>query len=159
VRSLVLLDTAADHEPWLNLPKYKLIGLLSRALGARAVSGQVMKVMFAKSFLEDAAPARAALRQEMLDALAANDLRGSLRATDGVLMRKPVESELPRIRCPTLVISGAEDSAVVPARARRTADLITGARFMTIPRAGHTSAIEEPDAVNAALGGFWAASA
>jgi pimeloyl-ACP methyl ester carboxylesterase len=54
------------------------------------------------------------------------------------------------------VISGAEDAAVVPARSRRTGEQIAGARFVTIPHAGHTSAIEEPDAVNAALSAFWA---
>ncbi len=157
VRTLALLDTAADPEPRLNLPKYKLLGLLVRLLGPRRLAGEIMKVMFAKSFLTD--PARAALRQEMRDLLGANDVQGSLRATAGVLGRQPVKvAELSQIRCPTLVISGAEDAAVVPARTRRTAEQIAGARFATIPRAGHTSAIEEPDAINAALGEFWASA-
>lgn len=155
VRTLALLDTAADSEPRLNLPKYKLLGLLSRVLGSRPLAGQVMKVMFAKAFLTD--PARSAIRQEMLEALVANHRESSLRATGGVLTRKPVEAaELSKIQCRTLVISGAEDAAVVPARSRRTFEQIAGARFVTIPRAGHTSAIEEPDAVNAALSAFWA---
>ncbi|MCA1825368.1 MAG: hypothetical protein LC689_00330 [Myxococcales bacterium] len=56
--------------------------------------------------------------------------------------------------CPTIVTSGAEDG-VVPARSERTAPKIPGAKFMSIPRPGHTSSIEEPEAVNAALREFW----
>jgi len=154
VRTLALLDTAADPEPRLNVPKYKLMTLLSRLLGPRALSGEAMKVMFAKPFLRD--PARAELRQGLVEELVANDQTGQFRAIDGILYRKAVAAlELAKIHCPTLVISGAEDSAVVPARSRKLADQIPGAKFITIPRAGHTSTIEEPDAVNAALESLW----
>ena len=154
VKTLALLDTAADPEPRLNIPKYTLLGWLSRLLGQAPLSGEVMKVMFAKSFLRD--PARGELRAQMRQALIGNGLAGSLRATDGVLHRKAVEaSELSRIRCPTVVISGAEDAAIKPVRSRRLAEQIPGARFVSIPRAGHTAAIEEPEAVNAALREFW----
>lgn len=154
LRTLALLDTAADPEPRLNVPKYKLLGFLARLLGPRALSGEVMKVMCAKPFLRD--PARAGLRQGLVEELVANHQTGSFRAIDGILHRKPVAaSELARIRCPTLVISGAEDSAIVPARSRKLADQIPGAKFVQIPRAGHTSTIEEPAAVNAALEGLW----
>ena len=154
VKTLALLETAADPEPRLNLPKYRLLGLFSRLLGTAALSGQVMKVMFGRSFLRD--PARAELRAQLRQALIDNGLPGSLRATGGVLHRQPVEAaELSRIRCPTLVISGAEDAAIVPARSRRLAEQIPGARFVSIPRAGHTSTIEEPEAINAALRELW----
>jgi 3-oxoadipate enol-lactonase len=156
VRTLALLDTSADPEPRLNLPKYKLLELLTRLLGPRRLAGEIMKVMFAKSFLTD--PSRAALRQEMRDALGNNQLQGSLRATGGVLRRRPVDAaELSKIRCPTLVLSGAEDAAIVPLRTQRMAAQIAGSRFVSIPRAGHTSTIEEPDAINAALNEFWSA--
>lgn len=154
VKTLALLDTAADPEPLLNRPKYALLGQLTRLLGTSLLSGEVMKVMFARSFLED--PARAALRAEQRQQLIGNGLTGSLRATAGVMQRRPAAAaELSRLRCPTLVISGAEDSAIVPARSRRLQEQIPGARFVSIPRAGHTSTIEEPDAVNAALRELW----
>jgi len=54
------------------------------------------------------------------------------------------------------VISGASDRAVVAARARRTAEGIPGARFVAIPRAGHTTTLEEPAAVTLALQEFFA---
>jgi 3-oxoadipate enol-lactonase len=43
----------------------------------------------------------------------------------------------------------------VPARSRRTASQIPGAKFVSIPRAGHSSSLEEPQAVNQALESFW----
>jgi pimeloyl-ACP methyl ester carboxylesterase len=154
VRSLALLDTASDPEPRLKIPKYLALSLVARALGIRPVAGAAMKTMFARSFLTD--PARAALREEMRGELIANHRDGATRALQGVIRRKPLEAaELARIRAPVLVLSGAEDSAVVPARSRRTAEQIPGARFIEIPRAGHTSTIEEPEAVNAALRSFW----
>ena len=37
----------------------------------------------------------------------------------------------------------------------RTATLIPGATWVDVPRAGHTSTVEEPAAVNAALDAFF----
>jgi pimeloyl-ACP methyl ester carboxylesterase len=42
----------------------------------------------------------------------------------------------------------------VPAKAERIAAAIPGAKLVVIPRAGHSSTIEEPAAVNAALASF-----
>jgi pimeloyl-ACP methyl ester carboxylesterase len=52
------------------------------------------------------------------------------------------------------VIVGDEDTATVPAKAERIAAAIPGAKLVVIPRAGHSSTIEEPAAVNAALASF-----
>ena len=46
------------------------------------------------------------------------------------------------------------DASVVPERSRRTASLIKGAEFKTVPRAGHSSTMEEPEAVSALLRAF-----
>jgi pimeloyl-ACP methyl ester carboxylesterase len=86
--------------------------------------------------------------------LASLDVTGAVRATFGVIAREPVEDELARVRAPTLVVHGAEDAAIVMPRARRMADAIPGARLVVVPRAGHTSAVEEPEAVTEAIGAF-----
>jgi pimeloyl-ACP methyl ester carboxylesterase len=150
VRSLALIETAADVEPLRNVPKYKVLALLSRVLGIGPFAPIVMKIMFAPPFLND--PKRAELRQSMLKELLGVDLVGMRRALDGVLFRAAVrDEELGKIRAPTVVISGELDSAVVPARSRQLCDAIPGARFVAIPFAGHTSSIEEPEAITAAL--------
>lgn len=155
VRSLVLMETAGDAEPWRSAPKYAAMSFLTRFFGTRPFLPKVMKIMFARPFLAD--PARAALRQELEREILGEQLVGMRRAVSGVIRRKAVSpGELARIHAPTLVISGEQDTAVVPARSRRTASQIPGAKFVSIPRAGHTSSIEEPEAVNRALREFWA---
>jgi 3-oxoadipate enol-lactonase len=156
VRTLALIETAADREPLLNIPRYKAMTAATRLFGVGLFAPAVMKIMFAKPFLQD--PARARLRAELEDELRGNDPAGLRRAVDGVIFRKPVAvEELNRIRCPTAVISGELDSAVVPARSRALQQHIPGSRFVTIPRAGHSSSLEEPQAINAALRALWEA--
>lgn len=152
LRSLVLMETAADAEPRLTIPKYKAMALVARLLGFRPLVEPVMKIMFARPFLDD--PVRSGLRDELRRSLLANDVTGAVRALDGMIFRRAVEDELGRIELPALVLSGELDAAVVPARSRRTVALIRGAKFVAIPRAGHTSSLEEPEAVNAALAAF-----
>jgi 3-oxoadipate enol-lactonase len=152
LRSLSLLDTAADEEPRLNRPRYKLMGLVALAGGLPLLAGAVMKIMFGRAFLED--PARTEDRTEMRRQLLANDRVGAVRALEGVTQRKGIEGELSLIRTPTLVLRGDDDRAISAARARKTASLIPGARFVGIPRAGHSSTVEEPQAVSAELAAF-----
>ena len=154
VRSLVLIDTASDAEPLLNRARYAAMAAMAQVIGLRPFVPKVMSIMFARPFREDAA--RAELRDGLAGELRALHVAAASRAVMGVIGRKPVSAaELSRIRAPTLVVSGEQDSAVVPARARRTAEQIPGAKFVAIPRAGHSSALEEPEAVNRALEGFW----
>jgi 3-oxoadipate enol-lactonase len=44
--------------------------------------------------------------------------------------------------------------ATVPAKSERIRDLITGATLVRIPGAGHSSSVQQPAAVTAALGTF-----
>ncbi len=53
---------------------------------------------------------------------------------------------LPRITVPTQVIWGASDRIVSPDYGKAFADLIPGARFAVIERAGHHPEIEQPEA-------------
>ena len=53
---------------------------------------------------------------------------------------------LRRINVPTLVLWGASDGIVTPEYGRAFAGLIPGARFETIPAAGHHPELEQPAA-------------
>ena len=61
---------------------------------------------------------------------------------------------LRRIDVPTLVLWGESDRIVTPAYGRAYADSIPGARFQTIPAAGHYPYLEQPEAFTAALTAF-----
>jgi pimeloyl-ACP methyl ester carboxylesterase len=152
LRSLVLMETAADAEPAANVPRYRLLGMVARLLGRtgfRLVAGKVMRIMFGRKFLED--PARVAERALWRERLMANDRVGATRALRGVIERRAILPELSRISLPTLVLVGDQDLATVPARAMQIRDAIAGSRLVVIPGAGHSASVEEPDFVNARL--------
>ncbi len=154
VRSLILLETSAEAEPEENIPRYRVLNFVARWFGLGLVAGQVMPIMFGRKFLED--PKRQAERDRYRAALSANRRVGISRAVRGVIDRSAILPELNRIAAPTLVIVGDQDIATVPAKAERIRDAIRGAELVVIPGAGHSSTMEEPAAVTAAIRRFLA---
>jgi pimeloyl-ACP methyl ester carboxylesterase len=154
LRSLTLIESAAEGEPRLNIPKYKAMALIARIFGYRPLLPAVMPIMFGRKFLHD--PARTAEVREQKEQLLALDPARTEAALDSVVFRSSVFDQLSQIRTPTQVVHGTDDRAVKPARARRTFSAIPGARWVEIPSAGHTSTVEEPAAVSAALQAFLA---
>jgi pimeloyl-ACP methyl ester carboxylesterase len=152
VAKLVLIETSAEPEPRANVPRYRVLTAVSRAFGTRVVASRVAPIMFGKTFLADAA--RAAERQRYIDILVGR--RDIWKAVNGVIDRAPIASELGRIAAPTLVVVGEEDVATVPEKSERLHAAIKGSKLVRIPRAGHSSTVEEPAAVNAALEAFLA---
>ncbi len=73
---------------------------------------------------------------------------GIRRALRGVIERKPIYDELGKVNTPTLIIVGEEDVATVPAKSERIHEKIKGSRLIKIPRAGHSSSIENGEDVN-----------
>ena len=152
IRSLMLLETSADPEPQENIGKYKMLGLIGRWLGFGLVANRVMPIMFGQKFLTD--PARVQVREHWRERMIANNRIGILRALGGVINRASVYDQLDKITAPTLIIVGDQDIATVPAKAERMHARIRGSKLVVIPGAGHSSTIEDPEAVNAALKEF-----
>lgn len=152
LHSLILLETTAQAEPAENVPRYRLLNTIVKLVGAWAVKGPVMKIMFGEAFLGD--PERKAEREKWGRELTANK-RSITRAVQGVIDRRAVPPEqLATIRCPTLIIVGEQDVATVPAKSEYLHEYIPHSRLVRLPRAGHTSTVEEPAAVNAAIERF-----
>lgn len=152
IRSLILMETSADPEPAENVPRYRQLGRVARLIGFGPVAPRVMPIMFGRTFMTDAA--RAAERREWQRRMAANHRAGIIRALKGVMERQGIYEEIEHITAPTLVIVGEQDVATVPEKARRIAARIPGARLVMIPDAGHTSSVEQPAAVTAAISAF-----
>jgi 3-oxoadipate enol-lactonase len=157
LRSLILMETSADPEPSENIPRYRQLGMVARYVGLRPVAGRVMPIMFGRTFMTD--PNRDADRKLWQQRMAGNDKQGIIRALNGVIGRKPIYEELGRIALPTLILVGDEDVATVPAKAQRIHVAIANSRLVTIPHAGHTSSVEQPQAVTSAIEEFLASVA
>ena len=152
IRSLILLETSADPEPSKNVPKYKQMSFVARWLGPGIVVNRVMPIMFGQKFLND--PARIALQGEWRDRMSGNSRRGISRATRGVITRRGIRNEIGQIRAPTLILVGDQDVAVPLVNSQQLHEGIAGSRLVIISGAGHTSTVEEPTAVNAAISEF-----
>jgi pimeloyl-ACP methyl ester carboxylesterase len=149
LKSLVLLETSADGEPLENVPKYLLLNTIVKLLGVKPVVDQILPIMFGKTFLND--PQRDAEKAYWIQFLSLNRKDTITKAVEGVVFRKPILPELKNILCPTLVITGEEDVATTLEKGRKIHQYIAGSRFVTIPKAGHTSCVEEPEKVNQAI--------
>jgi pimeloyl-ACP methyl ester carboxylesterase len=79
---------------------------------------------------------------------------GVIDALEALRTRPDSRPTLATIGCPTLVIVGDEDTLTPPALSRVMADGIHGATLVEVPRAGHLSNVEQPQAFNAALTNF-----
>ena len=152
VRSLILLETSADPEPSENVAKYRQLTFVARWFGLGLVVDRVMPVMFGRTFLTD--PVRAQERREWRGRMSGNHRSGVTRATTGVITREGVYDEIDRIRLPTLILVGDEDVAAPPVHSQRLHERIAGSRLEIILHVGHTSTVEEPEAVNVAITNF-----
>lgn len=91
----------------------------------------------------------------LMNALRTMVLRSTVESYTGqiqALIERPDATEaLGRISCPTLLLSGDEDTWSPLSRHHDMAALIPNAEVAAIPRAGHMAPFEEPEACNAAI--------
>lgn len=150
VSSLVIIESSAMPEPEENIPRYRMLSAASRMIGVRPLIGRVAPIMLGKTILGD--PARKA---DVARFSAIMTRRKDIwRAVNGVIDRAGVEGELAQIRARTLVMVGDEDVATPRTKSEALVAGVHGARLVTIPRAGHSSTVEEPAVVTAALDAF-----
>ena len=152
IRSLVLIETAADTEPVANQRKYRRLNWAARLFGiTRWLSGRVEPILFGKSFLNNAD------RQDEVELwrtrLMSNGRR-VYKAVNGVIERDACMAECARITAPVLQLHGEEDVAITEARARQTSEAIPGARFELLPGTGHSASIEQPELVTSRIRAF-----
>jgi 3-oxoadipate enol-lactonase len=127
------------------------LSAIYRTLGPRLIASRVAPIMLGKSIIAD--PNRRADVARFVKLMTRR--RDVWKAVNGVIDRAGIaHSELAKIAAPTLVVVGDEDAATTPAKAQQIVAAIRGARLVTIPRAGHSSTVEEPAAVTAAIEAF-----
>ena len=150
VRSLILIETSSDPEPIENVPRYRLLTRIVKLVGPRVVNSRVLPIMLGKTILTDPARRGEVARYGEL----MSRRRDIWRAVNGVIDRAGIHDELARISVPTVVIVGDEDVATPRAKAEKIASAIKGASLAHIARAGHSSTLEEPAHVIAAMETF-----
>ena len=153
LKSLVLMDTSAEAESDSALKQYNLLLWMVKYVGWWSVIGQVMPILFHKSFLKD--DRRKVEVKKWKDIITGHNKKGVVPFGKGIFARDSVLERLAGLSLPTAVIVGEQDIATTPEYAQRIADVIPNAKMYTIPDAGHSAAVEKPTAVAEAMRDFY----
>lgn len=155
IKSLVLIDTSADHEDPKALRKNKLLLMVLGVFGFRPVINKAMSILMGASFLND--PKRQQQVGIWKSYIMSLDIKAIRQFGYAIFNRDSVLDEL-RQRddfVPTQIIVGEVDQATPVKNATDMHDAISGSKLTVVPRAGHTSPIEEPQIVTDVLRVFF----
>ena len=153
VRGMVLMSTLAktylSGSSWLRK-------VFERLTGGGPSAGELMSQQNLGFFLarvgfgRDPQASHVELVREMIAACPKAASQEAVSALVGLDMT----AELPKIRVPTLVLSGSADVIAPPAQGRRIAELIPDARLEVFEGAGHMLMLERTDEVDALITEF-----
>ena len=148
VRSLTLVNAVARLRPAGPTAALRLVARLALLATApmSAVAALVARGLFPR-------PEQAALYEAAARSLARTP-RGAYWAGVRALARFDVRTALARVRCPTLVMAGADDATVALDVKESLAQAIAGSRWVIVPDSGHATNADNPDAFNATLREF-----
>jgi len=153
LRTLTLMNTGSEAEPWPTRLRYSVLVRLVRLAGPAPFTRMAVKALFGKTTRQSVE--RRVMLNEWTDKLRRRP-RNVAEALLAVAQRRPVSAdELRSIQCPTLIIAGEDDTSRPPSDSERLATLIPGARLVRITGAGHSSALEAPEVVIAAMRGLF----
>jgi pimeloyl-ACP methyl ester carboxylesterase len=153
VRGLVLMSTLAktylSGASWLRR-------MFERMTGGGPSAGELMTqrnlgfLLARVGFGRDPQASHVELVREMIAACGKADSQAAI----GALVGLDMTADLPKIKVPTLILSGSADVIAPPAEARRIADLIPGARLEVFKGAGHMLMLERTEEVHALITEF-----
>ena len=148
VRALVLCDTTAgvDNEQ-AKRGRYQMADRLSRE-GV----GFVPEIMLPRLLGDTSFRDRCELVEEVRTWILAQDPGAIAAAAIGMAEREDSRPTLSSIKVPVLAIAGQQDNAHETTRA--IAEGVRNGQFVSIPRAGHLSNLEQPEKFNTALQQF-----
>jgi len=147
---LVLQDTRAGADTPEARANRTALAERVLAEGAGAAADAFLPKLVGETTHRERPDLVASLRERIL----ATSPAGIANALHGLGARSDSTDTLALVRVPTLVVVGEEDVLTPPAEAEAMAAAIPGSRLERIPRAGHLSNLENPEAYDRALRGF-----
>ena len=140
--SLILADSFAEHPDGQGIYERSI----AAAANLRALAEARVDVLLAQ-------PAHPEVRREVIETMARIDPAAYAIGAEAVWLADQ-RDRAHDIRVPTLVLCGTEDRVTPPSLSTALTQLIPGARYEPIERAGHLSNLEQPDAFNTLAGAF-----
>jgi pimeloyl-ACP methyl ester carboxylesterase len=146
VTRLALLDTGSRADLPEQTERRKAQIELARAGRLAEVAETLWQVFVHKDRQGDAS-----LKKIILHMAQHTGADAFIRQQTAIMSRPDSRPDLPKIKCPTLVLVGEGDKLTPPNLAEEIAGAIPNSRLVVIPDSGHLSTLERPDAVNTAL--------
>jgi pimeloyl-ACP methyl ester carboxylesterase len=146
VAKLALLDTGARGDTPEQTERRKIVIGLARSGRYAEVPDIAFPVYVHRDRHGDAA-----LKRVVRTMAEDTGAQAFLRQQQAIISRPDSRPGLGAISCPTLVLVGDGDEATPPELAREIAAGVPGSRLVLIPRCGHLSTLEQPEAVTQAL--------
>ena len=150
IDGLVLANTRAGADsPEARANRRNMLALVDRE-GPSGVAREMMPRLLGKTTRESNTDIEANVRR-----LIKQQSPTAIRTAIHRMMHRPDSTPLlAQIAVPTLVITGDEDELIPVDESRAIAAAVKGATLVVIPRAGHLSNLEQPEAFNNALNTF-----
>jgi 3-oxoadipate enol-lactonase len=149
-QGLVLADTRSQADTPEGVEARKKMLQLVQDGGPPAVAEEMIPKLLGDT-TRRTKPEVAETVRSLAQATRGDAIAGAIHA---MMTRPDATPLLPSIHCPTLVLVGEEDTVTPPPLAEELHRGIPGSLLSTIPRAGHLSNLEQPDAFNATLEDF-----
>jgi 3-oxoadipate enol-lactonase len=152
--AVILADTKAQPDtPAGREDRRKMIDLVHSG-GARAVADLMLPKRLSATGDRTHPELESGVRR-MIEAAPAASLASAIHA---MMHRPDSTAELDRISCPVLVLAGEDDAVTPVADAEAMQQRIVRSRLVVVPRAGHLSNLQSPDAFSQALADFLASN-
>ncbi len=153
VKGVVLAETGATKEKPLKKLVWSLMTVVFRVVGPSAISGGVKRVLFSSHSMDK--PFVKEYERKWSEWARDRRKRDALVHTAWAIFNRPdFTRELENIKVPTLIVVGEEDRARPYEEALQMHRAIEGSRLVVIPKAGHSSPIENPEEFNRHLREF-----
>jgi len=108
-----------------------------------------------ESMLHPTHAKRLEIREKVLRMALSVGEAGFVRQVKAQLNRPDSTGDLPKINCPTSIITGREDRICPPSLHQEMAELIPNAQLAIIEECGHLSTLEQPEIVNETIRKWW----
>jgi pimeloyl-ACP methyl ester carboxylesterase len=153
VSRLALLDTSARPDSDEQKARRRGLIALSTQGKFKGVTPRLLPLLIHPDRLDDT------LLVGRITAMAEDvGQAGFVRQQTAIMGRIDGRPTLRDIRCPTVVLGGAEDAITPPEVMAEIADLVPGATYHLLPNCGHLSTMEEPEAVTDLLAAWLTSS-
>ncbi|MFN8992695.1 MAG: alpha/beta fold hydrolase, partial [Pseudomonadota bacterium] len=153
VERLALLSTGTHPLPAGEAGEKEKAGRMALLGMAREQGMRAMAREWAKGMVH---PARvgSAIFEQVLDLFERGSADQFAAQIQALLQRPDAAPLLPAIPCPTLVLTGRQDSWSGPAQHEAMAAAIPGAQLTIVEDSGHMCTLEQPQVVSEALAGW-----